>query len=113
MTTRGTARRIGGAARVRETAPAEQRVGIRELKARLSEWVRAVKEGGTVIVTEHGRPVARLVPEPASARDRMLALAQTGEVVWNGDVYKPRRPAAKARGPQTLADLIVAERDRE
>jgi prevent-host-death family protein len=110
MTTRYAARRSGGA-RVRETAPAEQRVGIRELKARLSEWVRVVKEGGTVVVTEHGRPVARLVPEPASARERMLAMARTGEITWNGQPFTRRGPVARPRGPRTLADLIIEDRD--
>ena len=97
---------------VREAAAAERHVGIRELKAKLSECVRLVKDG-VVVVTEHGRPVARLVPEPGSPRDRMLALARAGEIVWNGEPFKPRGPVAKVRGPRTLADLIVAERDRE
>jgi prevent-host-death family protein len=99
--------------RTRESGAAERWVGIRELKARLSECVRVVKDGGTVVVTEHGRPVARLVPEPESPRKRMLALASAGEIVWNGQPYKPRRPSARVRGPRTLSDLIVAERDRE
>lgn len=41
-------------------------VGIRELKARLSEYLRQVKAGETVIITEHGRPIGRIVPEPES-----------------------------------------------
>lgn len=96
---------------VRETA--ERHVGIRDLKATLSECVREVKAGGTIVVTEHGRPVARLVPESASLRDRMLALAAVGEVVWSGEPYRPARPAVKVRGSRTLSDLIVEERDRE
>jgi prevent-host-death family protein len=88
-------------------------VGIRELKAKLSECVRAVKEGATVIVTEHGRPVARLVPEPDSLRARMLALARAGDIVWNGQPFKPAGPVARVRGSRTLADLIVEERDRQ
>lgn len=37
-------------------------VGIRELKARLSEYVERVAAGDDVVVTDRGRPVARLVP---------------------------------------------------
>lgn len=36
-------------------------VGIRELRLNLSRYVGRVKEGTEVIVTEHGRPVARLI----------------------------------------------------
>ena len=39
-------------------------VGIRDLKARLSEYLRQVKDGETVIITEHGRPIGRIIPEP-------------------------------------------------
>ena len=40
---------------------AERRIGIRELKSKLSECVREVRSGGTIVVTEHGRPVARMI----------------------------------------------------
>ncbi len=36
--------------------------GIAQLKARLSEYLARVKAGEEVLVTERGRPVARLVP---------------------------------------------------
>jgi prevent-host-death family protein len=37
-------------------------VGIRELKARLSEYLRAVTAGEEVLITDRGRVVARLAP---------------------------------------------------
>ncbi len=46
-----------------------------DLKARLSEYLRAVQAGAEVVVTDRGRPVARLVPvwnggsDPELARD--------------------------------------------
>ena len=42
------------------------RVGIRELKDRLSGYLRSVKEGEEVIITERGRAIARIVREPSS-----------------------------------------------
>ncbi len=39
--------------------------GIAELKARLSEYLLRVKAGEEVLVTDRGRPVARLVPVSA------------------------------------------------
>ncbi len=38
------------------------RAGIRELRQYLSRYVDRVKAGETIEVTEHGRPVAALVP---------------------------------------------------
>ena len=37
-------------------------VGVRELRQNLSRYLDAVKAGEDLVVTEHGRPVARLVP---------------------------------------------------
>ena len=52
-------------------------VGIRELKAHLSRFVREVVAGEVVLVTDHGRVVAELRPptgtdEPESAVERRL-----------------------------------------
>jgi len=38
------------------------RVGVRELKSRLSEYLGKVKAGEEVVVTERGRSIAKLVP---------------------------------------------------
>ena len=37
-------------------------VGVRELRDGLSRHLAAVRSGRTVTVTDHGRPVARIVP---------------------------------------------------
>jgi prevent-host-death family protein len=37
-------------------------VGIAELKARLSEHLRSVRNGGTLIVLDRDTPIARIVP---------------------------------------------------
>ena len=42
-----------------------KRVGVRELKARLSEYLALVKAGEEVVVTERGKAVARLAPLPS------------------------------------------------
>src|SRR3954468_19046176 len=51
------------------------RVGIRELRQNLSIYVERVKDGETLEVTEHGRPVAELGPlrrQPKSLVDQRL-----------------------------------------
>jgi prevent-host-death family protein len=39
----------------------ERSVGIRELRSKLSECLRDVKRGATIVVTEHGRKMARVI----------------------------------------------------
>ncbi|MGI8591141.1 MAG: type II toxin-antitoxin system Phd/YefM family antitoxin, partial [Nakamurella sp.] len=40
-------------------------VGVRDLKNRLSAYLDLVKSGQDIVVTEHGRPIARLSPVSA------------------------------------------------
>ncbi|MCY7302282.1 MAG: type II toxin-antitoxin system prevent-host-death family antitoxin [Thermoleophilia bacterium] len=48
-------------------------VGIRELRAGLSRYVEQVKQGEEIVVTEHGKPVARLVPMNGERKiDRLI-----------------------------------------
>ena len=48
-------------------------VGIRELRAHLSRYVEQVKAGEDIVVTEHGTPVARLVPMSGERKiDRLI-----------------------------------------
>jgi prevent-host-death family protein len=89
----------------------EKRVGIRELKSTLSECVREVKSGKTIVVTEHGQPVARLVPEGMSLRDRVEALRRAGAIAWSGRRLRRAKPAGKVRGDRTVAELIVENRE--
>jgi len=89
---------------------AEQRVGIRELKARLSQCVRDVKGGATIIVTEHGRRVARLVPEAGSVDDRLSALKDAGSILWSGRRLGRAAAAVRAKKKPTVAEILVENR---
>jgi len=54
-------------------------VGVRELRDHLSGYLERVKAGEVFTVTEHGRPIAKLVrDDPGSAR--LLELAAQGRV---------------------------------
>lgn len=43
-------------------------VSVAEAKNQLSQLVRAVESGESVVITRNGRPVAQLVPAPAARR---------------------------------------------
>lgn len=60
-------------------------VSVSHLKSRLSQYLALVKEGGEVLVTERGRPIARLVPERPSRWDdeRIAELRRRGVIRGN------------------------------
>ena len=91
---------------------AERRIGIRELKSKLSECVREVRDGGTIVVTEHGRPVARMIADASSLDERLEVLAKAGQILWSGRRLKPTAPVARVRGRQkTVSDMISENRE--
>ncbi len=63
-------------------------VSISELKARLSAFIDIVREGDEVLVTDRGRPVARLTPvrDDEQVEGRREMLLRSGKL---------RAPAAK------------------
>jgi prevent-host-death family protein len=89
----------------------ELSIGIRELKAKLSECVREVKRGATIVVTEHGRRVARLIPEVESLEKRLEVLKTAGAVSWSGRRLGRARPDVRVRGKRTVANLVVENRE--
>ena len=95
------------------TVKGELRVGVRDLKARLSEYLRQVSQGQTVIITDHGRPVARLMPVDQPLDERIQAMREAGLVAWNGQQLKSRAPAAINRGERqvSVSEILVEMRE--
>ena len=88
----------------------ETRVGIRELKAHLSKYLSRVKAGETVVVTNRGTPVGRIVPVGEPLADRLQAMAEAGLLLWSGSKLEPIAPVARARGTRSVAELLIEER---
>ena len=82
-------------------------VGIRELRADLSRWVKRVRAGEEIVVTDRGKPVARLLPMDGQRKiDRLIAagLVSPAPKPWHGS---PPRPV-KAKG--LVSDLVAEQR---
>lgn len=90
---------------------AETIVGIRELKAELSSHMRSVKTGGTILITEHGNPVGRIVPVARTLEERVQRLAESGIVEWNGQRPGPPPPRPKVKGRGMISDLLLEDRE--
>lgn len=88
------------------------RVGIREFKAHLSRYLRRVETGEMLIITDHGRPIARLFPAAIRLEDRMQAMVDAGLAEWNGELGAPAdfAPTIRISEGQTLAEMILEDR---
>ena len=89
---------------------AELTVGVRELKSRLSAYLRRVKLGETLVITEHGKPVGRLIPQGQSLDQRLEELQQAGLIRRGGRKLSPTRPLARLRGKKSVAEVILEDR---
>ncbi len=87
------------------------RVGIRELRQNASALIRRAVAGETIEVTEHGRPVARIVPlRGGSVLDQMIAEGRATRA--RGDLLdlKPLPPIA---GKPLLSEVLAEMRNDE
>lgn len=75
---------------------AEQIVGSYEAKTHLPQLLDRVEHGETIVITRHGKPVARLIPaSPATARpDVRRAVA---EMLAYRDEHGPKLGGVKVR----------------
>jgi prevent-host-death family protein len=88
-------------------------IGVRELKATLSQTLRAVARGQQVRVTLRGRPVADIVPAGASVEDDPLrALVAEGRLTPRTRA-RAERPPRLARSTVSASSLVLAEREAE
>ena len=92
-------------------------VGSREIKTRFGTYLDMARHGTIITVTDHGKPVAQLVPmpeEPADADEAALRrMAAAGELTratrpprqlheWPPPLYAPGKP---------LSEIIVEDRE--
>jgi prevent-host-death family protein len=90
-------------------------VGLRELKNRLSEYVREVRAGEGVLVTDRGEVVAELVPPGQRVDERvpsgLATLARRGQLTLGASndpaLYPMLRPL---RARHRAAELLDEER---
>jgi prevent-host-death family protein len=84
-------------------------VGIRELRADLSRWVKRARAGEEIVVTDRGTPVARLVRVDGERKiDRLI---REGVVIpaprpWRGPLPMPE----PIEGVESLSDIVLRDR---
>ena len=89
----------------------EVRVGTRELKNKLSEYMRRVKAGQVITVTERGKTIGQIIPVKASTQERVQAVVDAGIADWNGQKLEAYKPQAINRGSRQVSDLVSEDRE--
>jgi prevent-host-death family protein len=94
-------------------------VGVRDLKNRLSEYLRRVRSGESVLVTDRGEVVAELLPPGQMKADPTIpaglqALAKRGLITLgtgasDRDLYPPL-PRGRRERRHNAAELLDEER---
>jgi prevent-host-death family protein len=88
-------------------------IGVRELRAHLSAYLRDVARGGTVTIGDRRRhPIARLVPvQRDPAAEHLERLARAG-VVRLGSGPKPGafRGVKPRPGSRPVSDIVIESR---
>jgi prevent-host-death family protein len=95
--------------------------GVADLKARLSEYLARVKSGEEVLVTERGKPVARLVPvvmetvaDDEAETARLTAMEKEGLVrLGSGHLPEGFFEKEQPEDPEgLLVEAVLEEREK-
>ncbi len=87
------------------------KAGIRQLKSNLSEYMRRVKNGGTILVTKRGKPIGQIVPVKPTIEEKLQSVVDAGLAEWNGRKFAPRKPVAVNACQKQVADLVAENRN--
>ena len=86
-------------------------VGIRELKNRLSQYLKRVRAGERLVVTERGKPVAIISPPPLTLEDdRIEAMLREGIARWGGGKPRGSSRPPRVKGPSVAKAVIEGRR---
>ena len=86
------------------------KVGVRELKSKLSYYLTLVRGGERVVVTDRGIPIAELGPVSQRTGQEVLQnLVAQGLATWSGGKPKGAMPLARVTG-RPVSEILLEER---
>lgn len=92
-----------------------KKAAVSELKAHLSEYLNQVKAGGEVLITDRGKPIARLVPMARSktTKDTLTRMEKAGLIrLGPGKLPKDFWKMPRSEDPQGLVlKALIEERE--
>ncbi len=91
-----------------------KKVGSREFKNRMGRYLRRVRKGETIVVTDRGTPVAHVCPPlpeqraPKTTDDILKELAGAGHIVLSTRPFAPGDPVPTRGKP--ASQIILEDR---
>ena len=84
--------------------------GIRDLKNRLSYYLREVKKGEKILITERDQVIATILPVERGEEDsKLLSLVKEGFATWKGGKPTGSRRPVKIKG-KAVSEIILEDR---
>ena len=81
-------------------------VGIRELKRNLSEYLRSVKAGKKVVITDRKKEIAVIMPfRKVNDQGKILQLVREGVADWSGENLVECLPKSGLKGKASPKQL--------
>ncbi|HYA44884.1 MAG TPA: type II toxin-antitoxin system prevent-host-death family antitoxin, partial [Acidimicrobiales bacterium] len=87
-----------------------ERIGVRELRQHASRYLARVAGGETIQVTDRGRPVAVLAPNPPGHWQELVAAGQILPATGTGDVLDEEPEDYAVAASARLSAIRASER---
>ena len=85
-------------------------IGIRELKENLSRYMKKVKTGEKIIVTDRKKEIAIIMPlEKKAKEEKIYQLIQRGMACWSGGKPKGMPTRIVSMG-KSVSDAVIENR---
>ncbi|NUO07264.1 MAG: hypothetical protein HUU08_01060 [Candidatus Brocadia sp.] len=85
-------------------------VGIKELKNRLSHYLREIKKGEKIAIAERKKIIATITPVERVGEDsQLLSLVREGFAIWKGGKPAGSRHSVKVKG-KTISEIVIEDR---
>ena len=85
-------------------------VGIREIRNRLSWYLKRVKQGETIVITERNIPVAKIIPLKEDALEDIMILQKAGLIAWHGGKPEGLSNPPVVKGNRLISEIIAEDR---
>ena len=86
-------------------------IGVRNLRDRLSEYLRRAQQGERIVITDHETPIAILIGVGETAELQAgWEMVREGRASWGGGKPAGASRPARTKGKATIASKIVEDR---
>ena len=84
-------------------------VEIRQAKSHLGEYLRKVRAGERVVITERGKPIAEITKPRSAADERLEGMIREGLATWGGGKPRGSKKRVKIKG-RPISETVIEDR---